>query len=446
MILDLLLQSGILVRRVASTYGGEWAGPCPWCGGRDRFRIWPERGRYWCRGCERSGDAIQFLRDLEGLSFREALDRVQGRLCQRLGQDRATERSGSPLPRPGTRPTSSEAVTRGKVARPAAPSTVAPSPAWQEAGRRFVSACTRELWGPAGTRALSWLKGRGLNEETIRGAGLGYNPEDRFDPPGDWGLPGDHKRIWLPRGIVIPWEVAGELWRVNLRRPAGDPRYIGPAGCGVALYRADALLPGRPVVLLEGELDALTVAQHAGDTGSGPVQALVAAVATGSTAGSRRVQWIARLSLASAVLVAFDADEAGEKAAGWWREQLGAEARRWRPFWEDANAMAQEGADVRSWVIAGLAGRGWEGQTRWQLLAESGLHHNEVKDLAEVLFLSACELIRDTAPDLLPGIWERCASLWQRRMPREAFAVVKQKYQERLAQAQPGAPDASKID
>ncbi len=405
MILDLLFQSGISVRRVASTHGGEWAGPCPWCGGRDRFRIWPERGRYWCRGCERSGDAIQFLRDLEGLSFREA--------CQRLGQDCAP----------------SEAATRGKVTRPAVLSTAAPSPAWQEAGRHFVSACARKLWEPAGARALSWLKGRGLNDEAIRRAGLGYNPEDRFDPPGAWGLPGDRKRIWLPRGIIIPWEVAGKLWRINIRRPAGDPRYIGPAGCGVALYRADTLRPGRPAVLLEGELDALTVAQQAGD--------LVAAVATGSTAGSRRVQWIARLALASAVLAAFDADEAGEKAAGWWREQLGAEARRWRPFWEDANAMAQEGADVRGWIIAGLAGKGWEGQTRWQLLAGSGLHHNEVADLAEVLFLSTCELIRDTAPDLLPEAWERCASFWQKRMPREAFVVVEQRYRQRLAQTQP---------
>ena len=27
---------------------GEWHGPCPWCAGRDRFRIW-ERGNYSCR-------------------------------------------------------------------------------------------------------------------------------------------------------------------------------------------------------------------------------------------------------------------------------------------------------------------------------------------------------------------------------------------------------------
>jgi hypothetical protein len=70
--------------------------------------------------------------------------------------------------------------------------------------------------------------------------------------------------------------------------------------------------------------------------------------------------------------------------------------------------------------------------SRWQVLADSGLHHNEVVDHAEVLFLSACELVRDTAPDLLPVTWERYALFWQRRMPREAFVVVEWKYRERL--------------
>lgn len=59
-------------RRVASTSGGEYAGACPWCGGKDRFRVWPEQGRWWCRQCGRKGDAIQYLRERSGLSFVEA--------------------------------------------------------------------------------------------------------------------------------------------------------------------------------------------------------------------------------------------------------------------------------------------------------------------------------------------------------------------------------------
>src|SRR4029450_4928759 len=74
-----LLSHDTTLRRVASTHGGEYAGSCPWCGGRDRFRVWPhaERPRYWCRRCNQNGDAIQYLRDLHGLTYHEA--------CARLG-------------------------------------------------------------------------------------------------------------------------------------------------------------------------------------------------------------------------------------------------------------------------------------------------------------------------------------------------------------------------
>ena len=105
--------------------------------------------------------------------------------------------------------------------------------------------------------------------------------------------------MWLPRGVVIPWLIDGSLWRVNIRRPAGEPKYIGPVGSANGLYHADGLVAGTPAMLLEGELDALTIKQHAGD--------LVVPVATGSTGGARRTRWIARLALCSLVLVAFDA-------------------------------------------------------------------------------------------------------------------------------------------
>ena len=44
---------GISLHQVTAT---EWAGPCPKCGGEDRFRVWPEAGNsgtgsFWCRQC-----------------------------------------------------------------------------------------------------------------------------------------------------------------------------------------------------------------------------------------------------------------------------------------------------------------------------------------------------------------------------------------------------------
>jgi hypothetical protein len=73
-----LMSRHTAVRKVASTDAGEHHGPSPFCGGRDRFVLWPhrDRPRFWWRQCGRRGDAIQSLRDREGLSYREA--------CQRL--------------------------------------------------------------------------------------------------------------------------------------------------------------------------------------------------------------------------------------------------------------------------------------------------------------------------------------------------------------------------
>ena len=107
------------------------------------------------------------------------------------------------------------------------------------------------------------------------------------------------------------------------------------------------------MVLVEGEVDALTIVQACGEQ--------VAVVATGSTCGARRDAWVARLALAPVVLVAFDADKpgadgspgAGDCAAAWWINAL-PNALRWRPLLHDVNSLPDP-EDVRSWVLAGLA-------------------------------------------------------------------------------------------
>jgi hypothetical protein len=58
------------VKRVASTNGGEWAGPCLLCGGEDRLRIWPTPNEgaphAWCRQCKASGDALDWATRIAG--------------------------------------------------------------------------------------------------------------------------------------------------------------------------------------------------------------------------------------------------------------------------------------------------------------------------------------------------------------------------------------------
>jgi DNA primase len=340
------------LRKVASTEGGEYAGPCPWCGGKDRFRVWPhgDRPRCWCRRCEWRGDAIQFLRDFERVSYREACQRLHLPVTGRL-------RRTSVPPRPK-----------------APPLAKAPATPWQAKARAFTEQCEACLWSPEGRQALTYLHRRGLHDETLQMAHVGYHPAEHREPREAWGLLPDPERptVWLPQGIVFPWHIGAELWRVTIRCTGPDipsyTRYIALVGGSNPLYLADCLRPNAPAMLVEGTLDALSVLQEAGD--------LIAVVAASTTWG-RLERWIGRLALASIVLLGFDADEGGEAAVAWWLKALGSRAKRWRPYWDDPNAMLQGGADLRGWIREGLGQkpRWWRKISRWpeeqrELLAE----------------------------------------------------------------------------
>lgn len=225
----------------------------------------------------------------------------------------------------------------------------------------FLSTCFDALWSDTGARARAWLHGRGLTEETIARACFGFHSGSKTEgdtwlPREQWGLPrlirsdGQPARLWLPRGIVIPSFVQGQLWALTIRRPVKgeatndkhDQKYVFVSGSTNALYNVDALKADRPAALVEGAFDALAVQQAAED--------LVVPIATMSTTGARRVSWICKLAVAPRVLIAYDADQAGEQASSYWLDVLRGQARRWRPYWNDPAAMLAAGMDVRGWI------------------------------------------------------------------------------------------------
>jgi DNA primase len=329
-----LINGYTTLRKVAATHGGEYAGPCPFCGGRDRFRVWPasEKPGWWCRQCDRKGDALQFLRDREGLTFREA-----------------SERLGHPL---------RDAPHRGQTPKPP-PLATPPSETWRARAQTFVEACERALWSPAGAEVRAYLRGRALQGDTLQAAHVGYHTAGRHEPWELWGVAPESQRkgVWLPRGIVFPWRSGGALWRVTFRRLAtmgtaihelgeaeGDSHFMVKGSTNL-LYNIDRVRPNAPAMLVEAPLDALSMIQEAGD--------LVAVVAA-STGWGRVEPWISRLAQASMVLLSFDADDAGESAAAWWRRAVGARAKRGRPYWDDPNAMLKEGVNIRTWVREGI--------------------------------------------------------------------------------------------
>jgi hypothetical protein len=311
-----LIGSSTELRKVT---GSEYQGACPFCGGRDRFRVWPEdtsahRRGWWCRGCETGGDAIAFVRQRDGCTFGEALRTlgIEGDAAQEPAQ---------------------QAVSPPEPVQ-------APPEEWQRRMAGFVAWCQGE-WTD---EARAYLRGRGLSIDTIATSGLGYNPRDWYLAPDALSLDREHK-VWLPRGIVIPWYVEGDLWKVVIRRlDNGKHKYHTVAGSSNCPYGIDDVQPDNPAILVEGPLDKLAVQQAAGD--------VVAPVAVGTT-GARKLRWVASIARASTVLVALDNDDAGNGVA-YWLDVLHGQAKLWRPLWADPAQMLQDGADVRQWVHNGL--------------------------------------------------------------------------------------------
>lgn len=173
-VLDLVQQDGHNPRYVSATYGGEWAMPCVRCNGRDRFRLWPNKGvrggRFWCRQCSYSGDAISYVMDFRGMPYTVA--------CKYLGLP--TRRTIG-----ATESSSGSMEFRPSVCR------AAPSPLWRERAEIAVRFCIDQLWSesPMARRLLTWLRDeRGLNDETIRTFELGLVPEDVYRCRASWGI------------------------------------------------------------------------------------------------------------------------------------------------------------------------------------------------------------------------------------------------------------------
>ena len=335
-LLDLLSVDGFQMKRVATTRGGEYAGPCPFCqAGQDRFRLWPEQsegGRWWCRQCGKSGDLIQYLREARGMSFREA--------CAHVGKVVHPSPCFHPTARPIWEPRK----------------TTKPSVSWQTKARRLAEEGKSKLFCPhsGGKKLLDWLQqNRGLALDTIRAHHLGLQPVDTWDKPEPWGLEpvlkdnGIPKKIWIPRGLIIPYCQGEEILRIRLRRPraAGDPRY-----CLVRGSDTQAMVWGHErqvMVVVESELDGMLLHQEVGD--------LVGVVAQGNAQARPDQEADAVLSQSRLILLALDGDEAGAREAWrWWMENL-PQARRWPPIdGKDPGEMWQKGIDLRTWVMVGI--------------------------------------------------------------------------------------------
>ena len=240
----------------------EFAGPCPQCGGEDRFIIWPDRprgGAYLCRGCDQQGgDGIQFMRKYMGMSYAEAcaaLEIEPKRTTTSLLSARRTHAR--------THPAQMAPV-------PSAPEpTVLPCKEWMASAAAFVDSCQSDL--ETSPEALLAVCGRFLTPYTAVQCGIGWNLADRYILRESWGLPiveladgGKRDKLLLPRGLVIATRQKAGTVALTVRcaddRPESRPKYWQVKGSSNVPFVAGRA--GLPLLLVESALDAALVWQE----------------------------------------------------------------------------------------------------------------------------------------------------------------------------------------
>ncbi|HML52722.1 MAG TPA: primase-helicase zinc-binding domain-containing protein, partial [Solidesulfovibrio magneticus] len=404
-LLGLFEAHGLMPKKESGT---SWGAPCPACGGKDRCVIKPAdhdgRGGYFCRRCNVYGDAIQFLRDYEGMSYAEA--------CKRLGV--AVARSVPSLPRVPRQPAGQEPFE-------AVPQE-SPAELWQTKATKFSVLAHQHLL--AHPRWLAWLASRGLPLEAAQRYRLGYNPGEKgktclIRPRSSWGLPPLEPKpakdgeapakpkttFWIPRGVVIPQLSAdpdGPVRRLRIRRPDEDRRkfkeetkyYVIPGSS------MDAMILGpqsQAFVVVESELDALMLHHHVGD--------LVGVVSI-QTANVRKIaaDVHAALSQALCILVALDAEGAGGAGAKGWARWAASfpRAKRWPcPVGKDPGEAFEKGANLRAWVMAGLPPALLSGRLRPGRSAQ-GEGENREQGAAAAVGAAEAAAVSTETPDLSP--------------------------------------------
>lgn len=291
---------------------GEYAGPCPSCGGEDRFIVWPGRprgGAFLCRGCSSQGDGIQFLREFMGLSYAEA--------CAALGiEPKRTTTSLLSARRTHSRP------------RPVHPAQIAPVPPkpepavlpcaeWMSSAAAFVDSCQRDL--ETSPEALLAITGRFLTPYTAQCTGIGWNTIDRYVLRKSWGLPDiagqdgrPRTKLLLPRGLVVSTRRRAGVVALTVRcpndRPETRPKYWQVQGSSNVPFVAGRA--GLPLLLVESALDAALVWQE-----SFGKLASVAFMGSTKPVDADTDQFIKQAPL---LLAAPDRDGAGEKAWARW--------------------------------------------------------------------------------------------------------------------------------
>lgn len=280
--------------------GRNLVGLCPFHSEKTpSFTVYPDSQSFYCFGCGAGGDVVTFVRRMENLDYIEAVKLL-------------AQRAGLAMPEDGYDDSFAKRKTRIlEINRETA---------------RFYHQC---LISPVGKKGLDYLRERGLSDKTIRHFGLGFAPESwdaaikhlmgkgfRMDELTDAAIAvksarGSYYDQFRGRVIFPIIDIRGNVIAFGGRVMDGKgPKYLNSPDTPVfkksrnlfALNFAKAIKEPA-LILAEGYMDVVALHQAG----------FANAVATlGTSLTSEQARMISQY--AEEVVIAYDADGAGQKA------------------------------------------------------------------------------------------------------------------------------------
>jgi DNA primase len=285
----------------------DFIGKCPFHddSGTPNFIISPGKGLYHCMACGAAGNAIQFVEKFDGVSFRHAFELLA---------------NGSALEDPPDR-----VLKAGTVRKLECP--LDPDASDAELTSQVIGYYHERLFAPENAKAREMLEARGLwHEEAVkrfcigfadRTLGLRLPPKNRRDGALlrerliKLGLYRESGHEHFNGSIILPiHDQAGNVVEIYGRkitqglRP-GTPNHLYLPGPHAGIWNA-AALDEKEVILCEAPLDALTFYVHG-------IENVTFIFGTQGFTGELLDALVNRKT--QSVKLAYDADEAGNRAA-----------------------------------------------------------------------------------------------------------------------------------
>ena len=293
---DVVSQYVSMTRR-----GGRLFGLCPFHGEKTAsFSVTPDNGLFYCFGCHKGGGVINFVMEIENLSYPDAVRFLAKRAGMEVPEDEQYH----------SRYRQQERLWALSA----------------EAARFFHA----QLYQPAGAQALAYARGRGLSQKILTNFGMGYAPDRWTALLEAMEAKGYTQQELLDAGLALRHAEKGTVYdrfRNRLMFPIIDvrghvigfggrvmdnstPKYLNSPDTLIfnkrknlfAMNLAKRSKAGR-IILVEGYMDAIALHQYGFDSA-------VASLVTALT--QDQVALLARYT--DQVVLIYDGDEAGQNA------------------------------------------------------------------------------------------------------------------------------------